>query len=156
MEDGVHVKAVGKMMLECLVRLAGWLAGWLISCERKILFGWIAGWFCVREKYCCGWQIPAESASRTRRRSWHNGAVIKCKGCLVTAPAFISLSWVAPRLSFSFSISFFAAWFAFVLGRRKQTLPPRLPMDGQILMPPRLLLVCGCAQCEQELWWQIS
>ena len=51
----------------CLVRLAGWLAGWLISRERKILFGWIAGWFRVREKYCCGWQIPAESASRTRR-----------------------------------------------------------------------------------------
>jgi len=26
-----------------LVRLAGWLAGWLISCERKILLaGWLA------------------------------------------------------------------------------------------------------------------
>ena len=28
----------------CLVRLAGWLDGWLISCERKILLaGWLAG-----------------------------------------------------------------------------------------------------------------
>jgi len=26
-----------------LVRLAGWLAGWQISRERKILFGWMAG-----------------------------------------------------------------------------------------------------------------
>jgi hypothetical protein len=57
----------------------------------------------------------------------------------VTAPAFIS--WVALRLSFSLFLFCWAAWFAFVLDRRKQTLPPRFPTDGQILMPPRLLLV---------------
>ena len=49
--------------------LFGWLAGWLADFAwEKNTVGWMAGWFRVREKYCCGWLNPAESASRTRRQ----------------------------------------------------------------------------------------
>jgi len=52
----------------CAPCSAGWLAGWLADFAwEEYTVGWMTGWFRVREKYCCGWLNPAESASRTRR-----------------------------------------------------------------------------------------